>query len=82
MPIIWSVTWELFIKLSCLYRVIQRWELLGQVAVREEISELIAKFEWPRDEPIEVVNNGKMYTRQTDDETGLQQVVRYGIEME
>jgi len=29
-----------------------------------------------------VVKNGKMYTRQTDEETGLQQVVRYRIEIE
>jgi hypothetical protein len=47
--------------------------------VLEETGELITRFEWPRDEPIEVVKNGFMYTRQTDDETGLQQVVRYRI---
>ncbi len=41
----------------------------------------MSKFEWPRDEPIEVVKNGYMYTRQTEQETGLQQVVRYRIEM-
>ncbi|REL37787.1 6-bladed beta-propeller [Rhodohalobacter sp. SW132] len=50
--------------------------------VLEETGELITKFEWPRNEPIEVVRNGKMYTRETDEETGLQQVVRYRIEME
>lgn len=50
--------------------------------VLEENGELITKFEWPRDEPIEVIKNGMMYTRQTDEETGLQQIVRYGIEME
>lgn len=50
--------------------------------ILEETGELITKFEWPRDEPIEVVKNGYMYTCQTDEETGLQQVVRYGIEME
>ena len=49
--------------------------------VLEESGELITTFEWPRDEPIEVIKNGKMYTRQTDEETGLQQVVRYGIEI-
>lgn len=48
--------------------------------VLEDSGELITKFEWPRDEPIEVIKNGKMYTRQTDEETGLQQIVRYGIE--
>jgi hypothetical protein len=50
--------------------------------VLEETGELITKFEWPRDEPIEVVKNGYMYTRQTDEETGLQQIVRYRIELE
>ena len=49
--------------------------------VLEETGELITKFEWPRDEPIEIIKNGKMYTRQTDKETGLEQVVRYGIEI-
>jgi len=50
--------------------------------VLEESGELITTFEWPRNEPIEVIKNGNMYTRQTDKETGLQQVVRYRIEME
>ena len=49
--------------------------------VMEESGELITRFEWPRDEPIEVVKNGYMYTRETDEETGLQQIVRYKIEM-
>lgn len=48
----------------------------------EETGEPLTKFEWLRDEPIEVIKNGNMYTRQTDKENGLQQVVRYGIEME
>jgi len=43
-------------------------------------GELIAKFEWQRDEPIEVVKNGYMYTRQTDEDTGLQQINRYLFE--
>ncbi len=50
--------------------------------VLEKTGELITRFEWPRDEPIEVVKNGFMYTRQTDEETGLQQVVRYRVEFE
>ena len=49
--------------------------------VLEESGDLIAKFEWPRDEPIEVIKNGFIYTLDTDEETGLQQVVRYRIEM-
>lgn len=49
--------------------------------VLDETGELITTFEWPRDEPIEVVKNGYMYTRETDNETGLQEVVQYRIEM-
>ncbi len=49
--------------------------------VLEESGELITKFEWLRDEPIEVIKNGYVYTRQTDEDTGLQQVVRYRIEI-
>lgn len=49
--------------------------------VLEETGELITRFEWPRDEPIEVIKNGYIYTRETDEETGLQQVVRYRIEV-
>lgn len=49
--------------------------------VLESSGELITKFEWPRDEPIELIKNGKMYTRQTHEESGLQQVVRYRIGM-
>ena len=49
--------------------------------VLEPSGELITRFEWPRDEPIEVIKNGKMYTRQTDEETGLERVVRYSIEI-
>lgn len=49
--------------------------------ILEETGELITTFEWPRDERIEVIKNGKMYTRQTDEESGLQQVVRYRAEI-
>jgi len=55
---------------------------LDEWRVLEKNGELITKFEWPRDEPIEVIKNGMMYKRQTDEETGLQQVVRYGFELE
>lgn len=48
--------------------------------VVKSTGELIARFEWQRDEPIEVVKNGYMYTRQTDEDTGLQQINRYLFE--
>lgn len=47
--------------------------------VLERNGEMITKFKWARDEPIEAVRNGHVYTRQTDEETGLQTVVRYRI---
>ncbi len=47
--------------------------------VLENTGELITKFEWPREKPIEMVKNGYVYTRETDEETGLQQLVRYRI---
>jgi len=49
--------------------------------VLEHTGELLAKFTWPRKEPIEEIKNGYMYTRETDEETGLQKIVRYRIEM-
>lgn len=50
--------------------------------VLQDTGELITKFRWPRYKEIEVVKNNKLYTRETDEETGLQQVVRYGFELE
>lgn len=50
--------------------------------VLQNDGELITKFEWSREEPIEAVKNGKMYTRQMKDESGSYQIVRYRIEFE
>lgn len=50
--------------------------------VLQKNGELVNKFEWSRDEPIEAVRNGKMYTRQMDEESGSHQIVRYRIEFE
>lgn len=49
--------------------------------VLENTGELLAKFTWSRKEPIEEIKNGYMYTRETVEETGLQQIIRYRIEM-
>jgi hypothetical protein len=48
---------------------------------------LIGKFKWPGNRhrysrEIQHVNNGKMYAWEIDDQTGLQQIVRYRIEFE
>lgn len=45
-------------------------------------GEPLARFEWPRSKRIEMVRNGHIYTRETDEKTGLQTVVRYRIEFE
>jgi len=50
--------------------------------ILQKDGELITRFEWPRDVPIEVIINGYIYTRETEKETGLQQIVRYRIEFE
>jgi len=50
--------------------------------ILQDTGELIAKFRWPRHKEIEVVKSNKLYARETDEETDLQQVVRYGFELE
>lgn len=50
--------------------------------VLKETGDLITRFKWPRNEPIEAVKNGYMYTLETEENTGLQQVVKYQIEIE
>ena len=48
--------------------------------ILKDTGEVITKFEWPRDHPIEEVRNGKLYARETNEETGLEEIVRYDIE--
>lgn len=50
--------------------------------VLDENGKLLARFNWPRSNPIEAVKNGYMYTRNTEKSTGLQQIVRNRIEMD
>ena len=42
---------------------------------------LIGRFTWPRDKDIKHIKDGRLYTLETDPETGRQTVVRYGIEL-
>jgi hypothetical protein len=44
-------------------------------------GELLAQFDWPKEERIEAVENGKLFARKTDEETGLEKIVRYDIGM-
>lgn len=43
---------------------------------------LLAQFSWPRDRRIEVLKGEYVYARETDEETGLQQIVKYRFEIE
>lgn len=44
-------------------------------------GKLIARFDWPRSKPIEVVRNGYLYTQETDTTTGISKIVRYRVIM-
>lgn len=50
--------------------------------ILEDSGELRSKFTWPRDEPIQVVREGKMYVSIEDEESGARKVVRYHIAMD
>jgi hypothetical protein len=50
--------------------------------VLENTGQLIARFEWPRNKPIKMIKNDYIYTLENDEETGLQQIVRYRIKSE
>ncbi|TVR32953.1 MAG: 6-bladed beta-propeller [Balneolaceae bacterium] len=49
--------------------------------VLEESGQLLARFKLPDGMSIARVNKSHLYTRETDEETGLQKVVRYRIEI-
>lgn len=50
--------------------------------VLQESGNLLAKFRWPRQRELKEVKNGYAYAIVKDEQTGLQNVVRYHIEME
>ncbi|SHE30322.1 hypothetical protein SAMN05443144_1017 [Fodinibius roseus] len=56
------------------FEIFQWWML-------KKSGEVITKFEWPRDHSIEKVRNGKLYTRETEEETELEEIVRYDIKV-
>ena len=49
--------------------------------VLNQNGKLLARFNWPRNKPIEVIKKGYIYTREIDTTTGFQKIVRYRIEM-
>ena len=50
--------------------------------VLKENGELIGRFIWPSEKEIQFVRNGKIYVLEADHESGLDQIVRYGIKMQ
>ena len=49
--------------------------------VLDDEGELIATFKWPRSKAIRDIRNGHIYTRETDEETGLVEIVKYEIKL-
>lgn len=49
--------------------------------VLDDNGELLARLSWPRDKHIMRVTNGSLYSRETEEETGLSEVVQYKIEL-
>lgn len=49
--------------------------------VISEEGELLTRFTWPRSRNLQEVKTGTVYTEETDEETGLQQIVRYSFEL-
>lgn len=47
--------------------------------VLKENGELIDRFTWPREKNIQFVKNNKLYVLETDQESGLDQIVRYKV---
>jgi hypothetical protein len=50
--------------------------------VLKENGELIDRFIWPREKEIQFVKNGKIYVLENDQETGLDQIVRYRVNLQ
>lgn len=50
--------------------------------VMDEKGELLAKKSWPRSRVIKQVKDGILYALETDEETGVHQVLAYGISLE
>ncbi|MDR8393825.1 hypothetical protein NC796_21915 [Aliifodinibius sp. S!AR15-10] len=56
-------------------REVYRWWVLS------EEGKLLARFDWPRDHPIEDVKNGNLYSVETSEKTGERNVIRYRIHL-
>ncbi|TVQ03150.1 MAG: 6-bladed beta-propeller [Balneolaceae bacterium] len=47
-----------------------------------DTGDLLAKFRWTGNRSIEKIKNGYLYTRETEESTGIQTIVKYRIEMD
>ncbi|MDR8393822.1 6-bladed beta-propeller [Aliifodinibius sp. S!AR15-10] len=50
--------------------------------VLDKAGKLLARFTWPRSRSIEEIKDGYLYANETDDETGVAEIVRYRIDMQ
>ncbi|TYP95563.1 hypothetical protein LX73_0872 [Fodinibius salinus] len=60
----------------------QRGSSLSIWWVLKPTGELIARFNWPRSKPIQLMKGDYIYTRETQEEIGQQQIVKYRFVME
>lgn len=51
----------------------------SEYVVLANSGELLATFNWPSDKEFQEIKNGYLYALETDEETGLREVVKYGI---
>lgn len=51
----------------------------AEYAVLANSGELLAVFTWPGNRDIQEIKNGYLYALETDEETGLREIVKYGI---
>ncbi|MCG2588242.1 6-bladed beta-propeller [Rhodohalobacter sulfatireducens] len=54
----------------------------SEFVVLENSGELLATFNWPSNKEVMEIKNGFLYTLETNEETGLREVVKYGITFE
>ncbi|MCC5940076.1 MAG: 6-bladed beta-propeller [Balneolaceae bacterium] len=57
-------------------------ELVYEWWLIQDTGALLATFRWPGNRSIEKINNGYLYTRETEESTGIQTIVKYRIEMD
>lgn len=54
----------------------------AEYAVLANSGELLATFTWPEENRIQAIKNGHLYAMETDEETGLREIVKYKFDFE